>query len=264
MAVQSFSRAIVRPPERNFAAGLTSAAEGPPDFGRAVEQHAGYVRALRECGLDVTVLAPDGEHPDATFVEDTAIVTARGAVVTRPGAPSREGEVQSIAQCLREFFNDLPAIEAPGTVDGGDICEADGHFLIGVSARTNASGARQLGHLLAEFGYASSVVDIRSTPGLLHLKSGIAYLGDGTWVADAGIESDLRSQRAVEVRDVIVASPAEAYAANCVRVNDAVLLAAGYPQMSAALSRGAWRVLTLEMSEFRKMDGGLSCLSLRF
>jgi dimethylargininase len=259
-----FTRAIVRPPGRNFAAGLSSAAAGAPNVELALLQHARYVRTLRDCGLEVTSLEPDEAYPDSTFVEDTAIVTARGAVLTRPGAPSREGEVGSMGSCLRTFHAHLPAIVAPGTVDGGDICEADGHFLIGVSARTNEHGARQLARHLELLGFTSSVIDIRANPALLHLKSGIAYLGGGLWVTDGGIEREIRSRKGIEVGDVIVVSAAEAYAANCVRVNDAVLVAAGYPGMSAALGARGCRVLSLEMSEFRKMDGGLSCLSLRF
>ncbi len=259
-----FTHAIVRPPGRNFAAGLSSAAQGAPDVNRALEQHARYVQALRECGLEVTRLEPDEAHPDSTFVEDTAIVTGRGAVLTRPGAPSRMGEVAGMGACLQRFHAHLPVIEAPGTVDGGDICEADGHFLIGVSARTNEQGARQLARQLDLLGYTSGVIDIRANPALLHLKSGIAYLGEGLWVTDGSIDQELRSAPGITMRDVIVVSSAEAYAANCVRVNDAVLVAAGYPRMSAALEARGCRVLPLDMSEFRKMDGGLSCLSLRF
>jgi dimethylargininase len=259
-----FTRAIVRPPARSFAGGLSSALEGPPDIDRALVQHAAYVAALRDCGLQVTRLAPDAAYPDGTFVEDTAIVTGRGAILTRPGAPSREGEVRSMAECLRNFYADLRGIAAPGTVDGGDICEADGHFLIGVTGRTNEDGAHQLAEHLGRLGYTSSIIDIRANPALLHLKSGIAYLGDGVWVADGGIQDDLRFQGCVNARDLILVPPSEAYAANCVRVNDAILVAAGYPQMSAALEQRGCRVVHLEMSEFRKMDGGLSCLSLRF
>jgi dimethylargininase len=259
-----FTRAIVRPPARSFAGGLSSALEGPPDIDRALVQHAAYVAALRDCGLQVTPLTPDAAYPDGTFVEDTAIVTGRGAILARPGAPSREGEVRSMAECLRNFYADLRGIAAPGTVDGGDICEADGHFLIGVSGRTNEDGAHQLAEHLGRLGYTSSIIDIRANPALLHLKSGIAYLGDGLWVADGGIQDDLRFQGRVNARDLIPVPPSEAYAAHCVRVNDAILVAAGYPQMSAALEERGCRVVHLEMSEFRKMDGGLSCLSLRF
>lgn len=259
-----FTRAIVRPPSASFASGLSSATEGPPDLNRALAQHAAYVQALRDCGLKITPLAPDEAYPDGTFVEDTAIMTGRGAILMRPGAPSREGEVRGMALCLRNFYQELPAISAPGTVDGGDICEADGHFLIGISARTNEQGARQLAEHLARWGYSSSTLDIRSNAALLHLKSGIAYLGDGAWVADGGIEAELRTREGVRVHDVILASPAEAYAANCVRINEVVLLAAGYPGMSASLNKLGFRTVSLDMSEFRKMDGGLSCLSLRF
>jgi dimethylargininase len=149
-------------------------------------------------------------------------------------------------------------------VDGGDICEADGHFLIGVSARTNEIGAGQLARHLHRWGYTSSIIDIRGNPALLHLKSGIAYLGDGLWVGQGGIERELRSQAGIVVRDLITVMPEEAYAANCVRVNGAVLVAVGYPLLSAAIEARGVRVVPLEVSEFRKMDGGLSCLSLRF
>jgi dimethylargininase len=260
-----FTRAIVRPPGRSFASGLTSAGEGPPDLDRALEQHAAYVRALRERGIEVAQLPPDEAHPDGTFVEDTAIVSARGAILTRPGAPSREGEVPRIAQALGQFYAERFAIEAPGTLDGGDICEADGHYLIGVSARTNPHGAQQMARHLGRLGYTSSIVDIRDHPALLHLKSGIAYLGDSLWVVQSAVQDPLRSLPGMaQASDPVVAAPAEAYAANCVRVNDAVFVAAGYPKLKAALEQRGCRVVPLEMSEFRKMDGGLSCLSLRF
>ena len=259
-----FTRAIVRVPAHTFAAGLTSAGKGAPDLGRALDQHARYVQALRDCGLEVTSLEPDDAYPDSTFVEDTAVMTERGAIVMRPGAPSRQGEVTSMRVCLRKFYPELPAIEGPGTVDGGDICEADGHYLIGVSARTNESGAGQLERHLHRWGHTSSIIDVRGNAALLHLKSGIAYLGEGLWVVQDGIERELRSRSGIVVRDVITVAPEEAYAANCVRVNDAVLVAAGYPLLAAAVGARGCRVVPLEVSEFRKMDGGLSCLSLRF
>lgn len=264
-----FTRAIVRAPARSFASGLSGANEGPPDFDRAVDQHGRYCEALRDCGLRITCLEADSNYPDGTFVEDAAIVTGRGAVLTRPGAPSRTGEVASVGESLRHFFSDLQHIVAPGTVDGGDICQVDDHFLIGVSARTNERGAEQLAERLGRLNYSASILDIRASATLLHLKTGIAYLGEGAWLLAAGVGDEILGSGvlaggAVPIREQISVSAAECYAANCVRINDTVLVAAGYPQVTAALKGRGYRLMILQMSEFRKMDGGLSCLSLRF
>jgi dimethylargininase len=255
-----FTHAIVRPPPPGYAGGLTSASEGPPDLDLALAQHGAYCEALATCGLEVIGLPADDRHPDSCFVEDTAIVTARGAVLTRPGAPSRQGEVAAIEPALRERVQDLARIEAPGTVDGGDVCDADGRFLVGISARTNEHGATQLARILEGWGFRTGLVDLRGQPGLLHLKSGLSYLGDGRMV----ISRELAGCPALDAYDTIEATPAEAYAANCVAINGRVLVAAGYPRLAATLAARGCEVLPLDMSEFRKMDGGLSCLSLRF
>lgn len=255
-----FSRAIVRPPSPNFADGLTTAGLGAPDHGRAMTQHATYCGALERCGLTLTRLPADPRFPDSTFVEDTAIVATRRAILTRPGAPSRVGEVEGIRGSLSSFYPGFRAILAPGTLDGGDVCEAEGHFLIGLSARTNEEGARQLAAFLGEDGFTSSLIDIRDVDGILHLKSGIAYVGDGRVVAIRA----LRPHPALRDYEIIPVDASETYAANCVRVNDRLLVAAGYPRLTAALQRIGYDVLSLEASEFEKMDGGLSCLSLRF
>jgi dimethylargininase len=260
----TFTRAIVRPPGPNFALGLTSALEGPPDAGRALAQHAAYCAALSACGLEVTHLDVDPDFPDSTFVEDTAIVTARGAIITRPGAPTRRAEIARVGEALAEFFPHLSRIEAPGTVDGGDVCEADGHFLIGLSARTNPAGGEQLKLLLERLGYTAALVDIRSNASLLHLKTGIAYLGNGVWVLGPGLTPELLHENGCDVHHVISVPADEGYAANCVRVNDCVLVASGFAHTAAALRAGGLVPRVLDVSEFKKMDGGLSCLSLRF
>jgi len=252
--------AIVRVPSSNFADGLTTVDLGVPDAARAMVQHEAYTVALEQCGLRVTRLPEDPRHPDSTFVEDTAILTRRRAILTRPGASSRMGEVPAIRGPLSAFYQQFAEIAAPGTLDGGDVCEADGHFLIGISDRTNEDGARQLAALLAEDGATSCLVDVRAIAGILHLKSGIAYAGEGRVVAIG----DLAGHPAVRNYEVIRAEPFEAYAANCVRVNDRLLVAAGHPKLEVALRRAGYNVLPLEVSEFQKMDGGLSCLSLRF
>lgn len=257
---EKFTHAIVRPPGRNFAGGLTTSTLGAPDLDRTLAQHADYCQALERCGLSLTRLPPDEQHPDSTFVEDTAILTRRGAILTRPGAASREGEVTAIRPALAEFFTEFREIVAPGTVDGGDICEAGEHFFIGVSARTNEAGARQLAGFLHAMGFTSSEVDIRKISTILHLKSGLTWLG-GRRLAGIG---PLAEHPAFQGFDLISVAPEEEYAANCIRVNDFVLMPSGFPRLQSALEKSGDRVIPLAMSEFQKMDGGLSCLSLRF
>lgn len=255
-----FTRAIVRPPSANFADGLTTQDLGAPSYALALQQHALYCQALRQCGLELTELPPDPAYPDSTFVEDTAILTPRGAILARPGALSREGEVAAMRPVLEHFYDRLAEITAPGTLDGGDICEAGEHFFIGVSERTNEAGALQLAEFLASLGYTSDLVDIRGVPGILHLKSGIASLGDGR----LALIDALAGHPAFRGYQVIRLEPPENYAANCVRVNDYVLVALGFPRFQRALQDLGYRPLPLDMSEYQKMDGGLSCLSLRF
>ncbi len=255
-----FKHAITRKPAANFAKGLTTVSLGTPLFRRVLEQHQAYCDALSECGLNLVPLEADLRYPDSTFVEDTAILTPRGAILARPGAASREGEVDAIRPVVLRFFPDPFTIDAPGTVDGGDICEAEDHFFIGLSHRTNKEGARQLAVHLSSWGYTSSVIDVRAMTTILHLKSGISYIGDNTLVVMDELASNPEFQRC----NLIRVSPPESYAANCVRVNDLVMVAAGYPRLTAALESAGFQPLLLDMSEFQKMDGGLSCLSLRF
>ena len=253
-----FTKAIVRIPGRNFHQGLTTVELGVPHFELVLAQHAEYCAALRVCGLNVTTLEVDLDHPDSTFVEDTAVVTPRSAMLTRPGAQSREGEVAAMRPILLRFFPALTEIEAPGTLDGGDICEAGEHFFLGVSQRTNEEGARQLAVQLAAAGYTSEFVDVRGIQSILHLKSGVSYVGENTLVV---IEEMAEMFSGYEQ---IVVAREEIYAANCVRVNERVLVTAGNPRLVSQLRQRGFDPLELDMSEFQKMDGGLSCLSLRF
>ena len=255
-----FKHAIVRIPGANFAQGLTTSGMPAPDLRKALEQHAEYCRALDECGLDVTELPADEGYPDGTFVEDTFIIADRVAIATRPGAKTRQGEVAAIANAVRGFREKLEQIAGPGTVDGGDICQVDEHFLIGLSSRTNEAGAAQLAAILARHQYTSSTIDVRAHPSLLHLKSGIAYLGERRFLVAPGFPpiTAFANYNRIEV------APMESYAANGVRVNDSVFIAAGFPKLESTLANLGYRTRVLAMSEFAKMDGGLSCLSLRF
>ena len=255
-----FTRAIVRIPGSNFAEGLTTVDLGRPRFDDVLDQHSRYCDALRDCGLELTVLEPDLRHPDSTFVEDAAILTPHAAILTRPGASSREGEVAAIRPVVQGFYARRFTIEPPGTVDGGDICEAEDHFFIGLSLRTNEEGARQLAAHLGALGYTASTVDIRSMSTILHLKSGISYIADNTLVVMDEMAANPQLARFNQIR----VSAAESYAANCVRANDRVLTAQGFPRLRGELIARGFSPLVLNMSEFQKMDGGLSCLSLRF
>ena len=239
---------------------MTSVDLGAPEFERALEQHQAYCHALVSCGLIVIRLDSDERYPDSTFVEDTAVLTPRGAVITRPGAPSRVGEIDGIIPVLREHYRELHLISAPGTVDGGDVCEAGEHFFIGISQRTNEAGAKQLAQLLDSFGYSSSLIDIRGLSNILHLKSGLAYLGGKHLVV---IEA-LRGYKEFSDYEVIRLNSAEEYAANCLALNGRVLIAKRFPVMKQELDQLGYKTIALDMSEFQKMDGGLSCLSLRF
>lgn len=255
-----FSKAIVRAPCKTFAAGLTSVDLGVPDFETAVLQHRAYCEALVRCGLSLIQLDPDPKYPDSTFVEDTAVLTESFAVITRPGAPSRSGEIVSMAATLAQYYDNLESVQPPGTIDGGDVCQIENHFLIGISDRTNEEGARQLSRFLQAAGFTSSCVDIRGSEGLLHLKSGITYLGENrVLVTDA-----LAGRRELEGFEIVDAPEGEEYAANCIRVNDYLLFAAGFPKLRKKLQSVGYKIIEIEISEFQKMDGGLSCLSLRF
>ena len=210
--------------------------------------------------MSVVLLPPDPEFPDSTFVEDTALVAGGNAIVTRPGARSRAGEVESMKTALGPWFPELDAIAPPGTLDAGDVCEAGKHFFIGRSHRTNDEGAAQLAAWLERRGFSATVVDIRDVRGLLHLKTGISWLGGRRLLAS----DDIAGNEALTGWDLVRVPPGEDYAANCVAVNGAVLLPEGFPRTAAMLKELGIDVVPLAMSEFRKMDGGLSCLSVRW
>ena len=239
-------------------------------MGLALAQHEAYCRTLARLGLSLVSLPPDPRFPDSTFVEDAAIVTGRGAILTRPGAPSRAGEVAAVGSALERWFPELDRITAPGTVDGGDVCEAGEHFFIGLSQRTNEAGAAQLGAWLAARGFGSSVIDLRNpgdwrlatgdSPAKLHLKTGLSWLGGRRLIA----WREVAGHEALRGWDVVAVPRGEEYAANCIWVNDAALVAAGVRETAGLLRDSGYEVAELEVSEYRKMDGGLSCLSVRW
>ena len=255
-----FNQAIVRRPSQNFAAGLTTYKGPPPNHKKAQEQHQAYCQALEKCGLKLTRLQPDKANPDSTFVEDVAVLTKSTAILTRPGHKSRQAEVAKIRNPLKAVFKKIKEIKSPGTVDGGDICEAGNHFFIGISRRTNKAGAKQLARFLAQSGHTTTEVDIRKMKSILHLKSGLAAIGKNQLV----VMEEMADRPEFRGYEIIRVAPEETYAANCVEVNKYILIPTGFPKLAADLTKRGFHLLPLEMSEFQKMDGGLSCLSLRF
>jgi dimethylargininase len=251
-----FARAIVRDVPDTISAGITTADLGQPDVGKAREQHRSYLAALEDCGLEVIVLDPDERYPDSVFIEDTAVVTGRCAIVTNPGAAERRGEVREVEKVLLDLYGDVERITDPGTVDGGDVLQVGDHFYLGISARTNREGAEQLAAILHVHGFGVSFVELRR---FLHLKTGVAYLGDD----DIVVTGELVERDEFRGFDRIVVPAEEEYGANCVRLDDRVLVAEDYETVGRSIAARGYEVTGLEMSEFRKLDGGLSCLSLR-
>jgi dimethylargininase len=252
-----FRNAIVRLPCPSIIDGLTTASLGKPDYIRALEQHAAYTEALRISGLSIKVLEKDDLHPDSAFIEDVALCSSEFAVITRPGAESRRGETEGIRNILQEFYSNIDEIISPGTLEAGDIMMAGNHFFIGISSRTNIIGAEQLIQILNKHGMTGSSINLKK---LLHLKSGASYLENNNMIVCGELEacSDLERFNRITVE------PCESYAANSLWINGTVLVPAGFPETRRKIENAGYSTIVLDVSEFRKVDGGLSCLSLRF
>lgn len=252
----TFTTAITRKPGINFAAGITGVKwAAPPDYDLVCRQHQAYTDTLRALGLKVVELDPDPDFPDAYFVEDTAVILGDTAVVTRPGAAARMGEAEKIAPILQKYKK-IDRIHPPGLLDGGDVMVAEKHVYIGLSQRTNTDGARQLGEKALQLGFSWSALPVLEA---LHLKTGINYIGGKTFLMFPAY-SDKPEFR--EYRKITVAAGEEP-AANTLNVNGTLLIPAGYPKTAEKLKRLGRPTIEMDISEVAKMDGGLSCLSLR-
>ena len=252
-----FKIAIVRKPGKSMLKGLTTAELGLPDYENALVQHAEYIKVLKECGLEVMVLEEDEKHPDSTFVEDTALLTRECAIITNPGALSRRGEIIEIKNVLKEYYSNIEEVQEPGTVDAGDIMMVGSHFYIGLSERTNEKGAEQVVEYLEKYGMRGSTVNLEE---VLHLKTGVAYLERNNLVACG----EFISKEEFQGFNILEIDKDESYAANCIWVNDTVLMPKGFPKSKEMIKSEGYAVKEVDVSEFRKLDGGLSCLSLRF
>lgn len=255
-----FTNVIVRRPCRAMVDGITSAPElGKPDYELALRQHDSYIAALERCGVAVTVLPADERYPDSCFVEDPAVITCRCAIITNPGAPSRNGEKDEILGAVKRFFPDdkIEYIQAPGALEGGDVMMVGSHFYVGRSARTNIEGIRQFIAILEKYGLTGSEVPLEK---VLHLKTGVNYLENNNLL----VSGEFVDKPDFACFHKILIPEEEAYAANCIWVNGTVIVPQGYPAVERAVRKLGYEVILVDTSEFRKLDGGLSCLSLRF
>ena len=250
------SKAVVRIPPENFSQGITSSGLGKPEYGLGLKQYNDYCQALKDCGVHLIILEEDPGFPDSAFVEDTAVVNEKCAVITRPGDRRRRGEEAKIKEVLSEHRN-IERIKAPGTVDGGDILRTEDKYYIGLSQRTNRHGGDQLSKILEKYGFDSVFIKVTH---MLHLKSGVSYLDKGVIL----IQNEMSTLPCFKSFRKITVSPQESYAANCISVNGLVLMPAGFPDTFKKVKSEGFNIMALNMSEFEKMDGGLSCLSIRF
>ncbi|MDH7785903.1 dimethylargininase [Ochrobactrum sp. 19YEA23] len=257
-AVYEFNSAIVRTPGRSVINGLRADDRGNPTYEGVKEEHEAYVQALRQAGVEVTALPPMAEFPDSIFVEDPALVFHEGAVLLRPGAPTRVGETAEIEPVLRSLFERVVPLASPGFADGGDVLVTPSAVMIGLSARTDKSGAEGLRAALATLGHAAEIVE---TPkGVLHFKTDCSLLDEETVLAThrlagSGFFRGLRE---------IVTPEGEEAAANALRVNDVVFVGADFPRTIDLLDTKGYKVVALKTGQIGRIDAGLSCMSLRW
>lgn len=252
-----FTHALTRRPGPDITGGLRAVDTGTPDLETFLGHHTAYVAALKETGAEVIELPDAPGYPDATFVEDAALCLPDGAVLMHPGAPTRQGEVASIAPVLRTLYSDVRAITS-GHIEGGDVLVTEREILVGTSARTDADGVADLRRLVADWGHQVRVVE--TPPDVLHFKTDCSLMGPETVLTTPR----LAATGCFDGYDQIFTADGEEAAANAIRFNDLVLLPAGFARTRDRLDTAGYDVREIGNSEAAKLDGGMSCLSLRF
>lgn len=240
--------------------GITSAPElGKPDYALALAQHDSYIEALKACGVAVTILDADEAFPDSCFVEDTAVLTKKCAIISNPGAASRNQETLNMIPVIKQFYSEdvIEYIKAPGTLEGGDIMMVGDHFFAGRSARTNEEGIRQFIEILNKYGMTGSEVPLEK---VLHLKTGVNYIEDNNML----VSGEFIEKPDFATYHKLLVPEEESYGANCIWMNGTVIVPEGYPTVEKAVRDAGYPIILVDTSEYRKLDGGLSCLSLRF
>jgi dimethylargininase len=246
-------KALVRRPSPRLGEGIVTHVERRPvDYTRASAQWEGYVRALEDAGWEAIEAPPAAECPDSAFVEDAVVVFGELAVVTRPGAPARRGEVEGVAQAVAELGYRVERIEAPGTLDGGDVLKIRDTIYVGISGRTNVEGARQLRRHFAAAGATVTEVPVQN---VLHLKSAVTALPDGSIVGYAPLVPPF-------FRD-FVSMPEESGAHVVLLRSGKVMVAADCPRSAELIAKRGYDPVVVDISEFQKLEGCVTCLSVR-
>jgi dimethylargininase len=254
-----FTHAITRRPAASIVRGLRAVDTGTPDLALMQAHHADYIATLRDTGATVIELPPLDAYPDSVFVEDTALCLPQGAVILRPGAPSRLGEAAEMAPHLRALYGQVVAITGSESfIEGGDILVTEREILVGRSARTNAAGIAELTRLVAPWGH--TVREVHTPPGVLHFKTDCSLVDVDTVLSTRR----LSDSGCFVGHKVIAVAEGEEAAANTIRFNDLILMPAGFPRTRDAIRAAGFAVREIGNSECAKLDGGMSCLSLRF
>jgi dimethylargininase len=255
----SFTHAITRKPSPSIIRGLRAVDTGTPSLPLMQAHHADYIAALRATGATVVELEALDAFPDSVFVEDTALCLPEGAVVMRPGAPSRLGEAAEMEPHLRALYSEVRRITGEDSfIEGGDILMTETEILVGRSARTNGQGIAELTRLVADWGH--KVREVHTPAGVLHFKTDCSLLDAETILAT----DRLAASGCFAGYEVIPVAEGEEACANTIRFNDVVLMPAGFPQTRDRLDQAGYRIVEIGNSECAKLDGGMSCLSLRF
>ncbi|PLW77018.1 arginine deiminase family protein [Cohaesibacter celericrescens] len=255
-----FTHSISRMPGQSIASGLRAGGGPDPDPALFIAQHKAYLVALGEAGVEPSCLPALEAYPDSVFVEDPALCMPQGAILLRPGAKSRAGETQEMLPVLYTHFDTVHILQGPGMVDGGDIMVTDDEVLVGLSARTDESGFSELETLLAGWGHKARMVQTPAS--ILHFKTASSFLGDNTILC-----TEVMAQSGVfDAYQIVQVAKGEEAAANAIRVNDTILLSAGFPKTAQILRErfADLKLVELDTSQAALVDGGLSCMSLRF
>ena len=253
-----FTDALLRLPASSVTEGLRAIDSGDPDITLFLSEHNDYANALQDAGVTTEILPSLPEFPDSVFIEDSALCLPKGAIALRPGAPSRTGESVVVNDTLKHYYENVETVADNGFIEGGDILLTDREILVGLSSRTDEAGFLNLKKIVEDWGY--NIRMLQTPSGILHFKTACGILdGDTIFATRPMIDSGT-----LDGYQLIRVPEGEEAAANIIRVNNTVLVSDGYPKSAETISNAGYKVSIVPTSQAALLDGGLSCMSLRF